>query len=569
MSTVVKYNGTEISPAPFFSRSLQAIDYGQRWGHVQNITLNGLITGVAGTGRLTTLNSTFSESFKDLVVEVDGSGFYTGQNCVLESISFGSNSLVQESEHAVPYSVKLKSYELPSGVTDVSNEYSYKENTDGTVDVTHKIGAKGIKTTIDAIDNAYNFVALFTGVSPLNQQAPIFSEPADESVLISIEESVNRLDGSYEVTENWKYETGSSNNYLTTSSLGIEDSIDQEFVNLNLNVEYKGSITGDITELRNAARTIDYTTRLSQFGIDTSNCILNSFSANEDPDARSISLNANFFSGDTQGVSGVFNHSISMDWDEIKNLKTYTINSDFKVKGPADFKEKRINAKKAEIIADYDHYAAYLYHVIKDSKLYNEFGSDRDLNPLPSNFSINEGETSPNLTLSATYDDSDYIKIKTETLGNGKTYPISAGKSEWGVNVQPEKWLFSIQKAANIEGHLIVQDLQCKSRERIDVSSSITHIGNSLELGADVNKEESLDQITGFAKSIEDDIVSLSSTQSLYQTSESINSGDYTFSIDKSNIAKEPINPDLSANKFYGFNSSAYNTRDAGHQYGF
>jgi hypothetical protein len=576
MPTTVKYNGTEIIPAPFFSRSVEPIDYGNRWGQVTNITLDGVITDLAGSGsRLNYLNSIFSDGFKELLVESDGATYFTGQNCVLENISFGDNSFPSDAGVAVPYSVTMKHYQVPSGVTDISNEFSYQDNPDGTVDVSRKMSAKGLKTNTDAIENAYNFVSFLTGINPLSVHSPNFVDKkglggATDAVLLSVDESFDRLDAKYEVSEKWKYETGSSNNYISTFSLSVDDDTSQEFVNLNLTADFVGPTTGILTDdVRAAATSFDYFSKLASYGIQTTDCVLNSFNASESPDSNNISLTVAFFSGDTQGINGVFNHAVTMDWDEIKDIKTYSVNSEFKVKGPRNFKEKRINTKIAEILGGYDHYAAYLYHVIKDSKVYDEFGSARDLNPLPSDLSINEGETSPTFSLSATYSDSDYIKVKTATLTNAKTYPISAGEAEWSVNVSPERWIFSMQKAANIEGHVIVQDSQCKTREKIGVQSSVTHIGSSLELGTDVNQGESSDQIVAFAKSIESDIVALSSTQTLYLTNESVSSGEYSYSIDKQNIAKEPINSALSANKLYGFKADTYNTRNIGHQYGF
>ena len=573
MSTSVKYNNIEVMGPPYFSRTIDAVDYGHRWGSVHNITLNGFITGVAnGTGRLNYLNSVFSDSFKDLLVESNGNTIYEESHCILESISFGNHSFPHESAAAVPYTVKMKAYEVPSGVVDVSSLISYQENPDGTVDISHKTSAKGLKTNLTAIENAYNFVNLFTGINPLLDESPMLVRGASQAVLLSVDENVDRLEGTYEVSEKWKYETGSSDNYLSTFSLSVEDDVSQEFVNLNMNATFVGSIQGDFAGpfgARAASVAFDYYAKLAAFGIATGSCILNSFSSNESPDSNSVSLNLNFFSGDGLEVGGVFENSVTMDWDEVKNLKTYNINSEFKIKGPNPYREERINAKKHEILSNYDHYAGYLYNVIKDSKVYTKFGSDRDINPLPSDLSINEGETTPSFSLSASYDDSDYIKIKTATLTNEESYPISAGKSEWSINVAPEKWLFSIQKAVNIEGHIMVQDLQCKSRERVSIDSSVEHIGGSLEGGVDVNGDLSSSKITDFVKSIESDIVALDNSQSLYLTSESDNSGEYDFSTSRQSIAKKPINADLSANKFYGFNASTYNTRDIGHQYGF
>ena len=104
MSTRVLYGGVPITPTPFVSRSFAPIDYGNRWGHIQTIKLDGLHTGSSGLNRITDIGNMFSASYKDLVIESDGdTSYFTASNCILESITVGNNKLPADSAYALPY----------------------------------------------------------------------------------------------------------------------------------------------------------------------------------------------------------------------------------------------------------------------------------------------------------------------------------------------------------------------------------------------------------------------------------------------------------------------------------
>lgn len=568
MSTTVTYGGVPITPTPFVSRSFSPIDYGNRWGYIQTIKLDGFQTGSSGLGRISDIGNMFGTSYQDLVIQSAGdSSYFTASNCILESLTIGNNKLPADFSYNLPYSVTLKSYSVPSGVIDVVDEFTYGENADGTVDVQRKISAKGLQTTQNAIDNAYSFVSNFTGQNPLSVSSPVFAVGATQAVLVSIDESINRLESIYSVSENWKYETGSANNFYTVSTLNTDQSSDAEYVTLKLQTSFNGSITGAISTLRQSVVNFNYYNQLSKYGIATGNCVLSSFNSQEDAGANRINFSADFNSGNIDEINGVWKHDISVDVDEITNINTYSINSSLKVIGSRSRIESVVASKKTEITTGYNHYLGFLYNAVNDSTMYNQFkSSGRPLNPLPNSISIKNPTTTPSLEMSATFDDRDFILVSTVNLPNGKTYPISAGKLGFNVSVDPENWLFNIQKSANIEGHSIVQDLQCKTREKIAISAKGEHMGNSLTNGTDVNSLTTYNQMFALVNGI---ISEVSGFATPYIMSSDIKSGVFDHSTSQQLTLKTPINPLMSVNKFFGFNANSYNVRQPGSKFGY
>lgn len=570
MSTVVKYDGREISPPPYLSRSLEPIDMGRRWGVAQNITLNGFLTGISGRALISGLCDIFATGFRTLNIESDGdASFYVANNCILDTISISSNPFYTGTNQGIPYTVTLKSYEVPSGVVDVSNEYSYSDNKDGTVGISRKVSAKGLKTTsTDAIDNAINFVSHLTGTNPVQDVSPIFISQG-EPVLVSVSEAINRLDASYSVNETWKYETGSVVPYVTVSNLGVADDPSAEYVTLDLSVDFLSHKQSGIEHVRTYVRDYDYYDKLSKYGVNTGNCVLLSFSSEENPSASTISSKLSFISGESAMVSGLFYHKVSMNWDEIRDVRTYSLESEFKIVGPESHRLSRMNTIKQQIIADYGHFVAFAYNSLLGTDLYRTFKSTYPLNPLPLDFGIENNGRPLVLKFSSKFDDSHWKSLGARTLPNGSGYTNSIGKASWKVSVTPEMWLFEAVPAVNIEGHFIVQDLQCRTREKLQLESSVEHVGNSYDQGIYVSQFKSY---TGI-KSVEDWVLAeLSSTNpnnSFYLTDSSEGSGVFNFNVNHSYYAKSSLCSGITLSKTALFVDNGYVRRAAGYQFGF
>lgn len=201
------YNGENIftgQATPFFSKNVEYVQVGERWCQAENWTLNGLLTGcnfdeleASRTGLLGKLSSAYgslniADEFNLPIVEVT-------------DISIDSSDYIG----ALPYSISFLNYPSGSfsgenhsgffGVIDPSDSISYTENTDGIMEMTRQISAKGILTDAQDKDSALDNVKAFINYRKDKIARPflIKNDKTNSSYmdyyLVSSEESYNRI----------------------------------------------------------------------------------------------------------------------------------------------------------------------------------------------------------------------------------------------------------------------------------------------------------------------------------------------------------------------------------------
>ncbi|MEK6878194.1 MAG: hypothetical protein AABY22_01225, partial [Nanoarchaeota archaeon] len=193
------------------------------------------------------------QDFQSMQIREDDSIIYDKPFSWVENISF------EESRYYnyLPYIINIVCFPQADfsgifGVDQPSHEMNFSENDDGTVNLEHIISCKGFNTsatTTNALQNARGFVAARTGYSAL--VTPQFLAAPVTPTLISIEETVDRLNAFYQVRELFKYDSGDASSgilrYTTTFSSGIENGVST--------VSIQGNIEGDknqtLTNLRN------------------------------------------------------------------------------------------------------------------------------------------------------------------------------------------------------------------------------------------------------------------------------------------------------------------------------
>lgn len=457
---VVKYNSFEITPTPLVSHNYQFIELGGgTWGNIEDIELQCFLTGITSTGDYSKIVSVFDGNFGRLEVGDGSSNFYDWKNVVVDDINFASSKWAIGGFGS--YTVKLKAFNIPSGVMDASNEYAFSQNEDGTATVTHKITAKGVKTTAGALDNAIAFVHQFTGKNPYNNCLPTFIATG-KGIMMSLSENIDRLSQSYTVNEVYKYNTGSAADYIYNESLSIDESKNNDYVTLDYSIKYQGSpFNNDLAALRTEINSTNYLTKIaSTFGVDSSKLYKNTVSINQESGANTIDVRMNLISGLTNDGSGYFDYMVSVDSDLVNQKSVWKVEGEFISKGPLSLRIGALNGfKTASIVSGYE---SYLYGLVTSSSLYA--GSTSGINSRPKNFSWDENTGLAILKLSATFDDG--------INSNGMIDP------KFDVQFEPSKWIYELQPSANIEGHYIVQDLQMKNKGKVHFSLSAGCSGN-------------------------------------------------------------------------------------------
>jgi hypothetical protein len=523
----VYYDSQEIVPTPLVNRTHDFIDFGGRWGNIEKITLNGFLTGI-GANAFTSIQSVtniFTGLFKTLEVKDDGNSVYKWNYAVLEDISFPQSHFHQKT--FTPYSVKLAAYNVPSGVLEPSNEYSFTQNSNGTVEVAHTISAKGVKNSQGALNNAISFVNLFVNKNPFVHCIPAFI-PNGSGIRTSIEETIDRIGGSYTVTENYLYSTGVNNPYILITALNINNSKTNDYTILSLDAKWQGStVDGNITELGKAVTGTNLASLIESYGLDSDLIYLNSSSLTVDSGKNTVDYKGEYISGLSNDYSGYFDYVVSTDKNLINSNSNWKIEGEYICKGPINFRRDRIAAFKTANSAQ--SYIPYLKNLVETSALYTGYGDFPLLTP-PKSLSINENTGLATLKLSASFEDTDrYLNF---------IEPI------YEVSIEPPIWIYEMMPAANIEGHYIIQDLQMKKAAKVKISFSAETSGVTDQHIKDANS---------FTQTLADTYISNG-----FLTSDAINTGVTSISQNREYIGPSNLSTGISEIKVYGSISSNY-----------
>lgn len=450
----VQYNNSVLFPTPLVGQSYQFIDYGDRWGNVLEIDLNGTLTGIVSTGDVANITNIFSSQFGTLeVLENPSTVIYQWQNCIVDSITFPNNHFYKGG--VAQYSVRLRSFNTPSGVIEPSNEYSFNQNDDGTVNVNHKISARGLKSAGDtSFNNAIAFVKFFTGKDPFSNCAP-FLVPNGSGALISLSENINRLEGVYTVNEIYKYNTGEFNPYFHTSSLTINDALDAEYLTIDYTSKFQGSpVNNNINDLDTAITSLSLLNEIGSYGINTGLMAQTEFSIVRDSGACSVELKSSYISGySTADLTGIFNFEVVLDNNLILPKESWKLEGDFICHGPIDYKRQQLNIFKSVYGNDW---VGYAEQILFTSPLFQQYHNG-----------INAMNTYPTLSIQENTGLATF-KLTLSIEDGGE--PTGLSNPKYTVDIEPSKWGFELLASANIEGHYIVQDLQMRSQSKVNIT---------------------------------------------------------------------------------------------------
>jgi hypothetical protein len=453
---LVQYNGNTIYPTPLVQQNYRFLDCGQRWGNVLEIELQGYVTGLTSTGSITGLINIFTGQFGTLNVyqtsESSQQQIYSWNNLNIESIEFPNNSYLVNS--FVPYHIKMHQYNVPSGVLDPVNEYSFNQGEDGTVTLTHKMGARGVKNNIDAFDNAIAFIKSISGRNAF-QTAFI---PSGVGALMSLSENINRAEGAYYLTETYKYTTGINQPYCTWFNASVTNSLDNEYLLVNSELKIQGSpVQNNLSQIEAQipAGLDSSLSLLNQMGINTGLLLTNSMSVVRDSGSATITIKRDFISGYyASDFNGFFDYVISIDEDWVLPKETWKVEGEFICKGPLDYKKQQLAVFKNTM----RNVPNYLMGLISGSEIFSEWHND---NNLPSSlYELSVKENTGIATWQASL-----------TMYDG-TYPSGIVMPKYAVDVSPSKWAFDLLPSANIEGHYVVQDLQMATQAHLSFNVS-------------------------------------------------------------------------------------------------
>ena len=481
-----------------------------RWGRADHLSINGILTGVAGGDSCangfnnlvyaqTRLLSGFGKDFQNLVIEDSGiygvhpkqaDPVYTGHNCIVRNVSFEESSY----NGILGYSIQLDAYNPnfwsqvtnAMGVLDPSDSYDFDQDPeDEIVKINHTVSARGFNTSTDlALQNAISFVQGRTGYkfegyvgfpkfieagtcgsagTAGNEGNPDVDDCCFIPILQSQSESINRIEGSYSVSETYEADPSGCSGIILRYTTTLESGIGDDFATATIDAEAKHAKTGDWEELRTYFKDLNFYQLLVD---DTAYSDLNptpsSLSVEEYETGRRITFKGTYDDNDLFGAKAVnsyYDYSVSLSTDEITNITSATVNGTIKSRGNLEERTAKSSDHLDNVIYQNDN-PSYLRG--KAVEVYDEFkSSDYSLRLNPNSLSIASG-TKGEIQVSASFDDSYLLDDN-----------IELRDSTYSCDVNTALPIFKPKASVSENGLYVIFETSVVNRENFSISAQV------------------------------------------------------------------------------------------------
>jgi hypothetical protein len=477
MRTEIYYGNNPVfsglCPTPLVSRKDDFVRYGKRWATVEGLSLEGMLTGCFSFAemlqRQSQLLSGFSKNFQELRVEEAGQVVYSQDVVFVKGISFPESNY----SYMLPFSIELQGY--PSGffsgfygVLDPQNVFSFSQQGDDIVSISHTVSAKGFNTSssqTDALQNAINFCESYSGLNGLVAPNFISSGNISNSVLKTISQNVDRLNATCSISETWDYDPilGGEGllRYVSSFNSGAEEGV--------VKTDLAGSLVGghnvDLGTLRTRMAALNFYEMASGHYSQLFNGTLNSkeLSVNIEENPLSNAIDFTYSFDDDPRPNPYFDDSFSMNLNEINAEKTASIEVAFKWRGNCRCNNEA-GWNELKSYADSFNY----FQLASERNEYYNSGTFLKVNPISSGVSQDKNQCQ--LTVSVEFENLDLALIPPHPLHS----------FDYSIQVKPALPQYSA-KPTICKGHYSIFNLNYNNRATYTIN------GNSL-----VQKCESL-----------------------------------------------------------------------------
>lgn len=447
-----------------------------------------------------------SKNYQDFSVIGHGSEFAL-KNCTVESVSFSSSNYVG----FVDYSISLVGYKSDKdfytanyGVNDPVDSWNYSEADDGTVSATHTISASGYNTSNSAPNGflkAKTFVESRKGTSlKISQALNKNVHPNSTLILNSINETADRLGGTYSITENYSFVTNEASeskgeesglpamqtaNILLTYEISLEDQQGTDFIAMTLSGQVSGSKDSGTTwseiksdfKSRNFYDLVNKAYKRHINGAEgtragsSANLNLNkepvSFSISPNEDAKTLSFsiiydnNELFKNAKIKNASSYFDYNVAFEHDNIADIVTVNCQGNIFTRGGLERKNRDalllldlMLDNNSKLIRDE---AQFMYHKMFPTR------TQYELSPRPISISAGRNEFDGTISYSAQFSDKDFPENS------------SIRDLNYNVDIQPAMQVYRSVPSCLENGHYLIYDMKLKTkREILSINSSAT-----------------------------------------------------------------------------------------------
>lgn len=421
MSTLIYYNNNQIvsgQPTPLFGLTDMMIKYGERWCASSQVKLQGQLTGCTYNSIITAktnLEQLFTKDFQPFSIIQDGEILYQSNYNRITDINFDNSLYVG----VLDYTISLESYpkELFSGfygIISPINEWSFAEQDNKILEITHKISAKGIVTASNnsnAFDNAKNYVLGLTGANSFINPYFINYCSGINLCVDTFKETINRFENVYSIEEKYIVDLYNGGAGYIRYVAQYDCDINKGVATLSLNGEVKSCRNADLPTLRNKYTSFDAYSAAVQSYKEASNKIdLNpnylSSGVSEDIYNKKIGFNIQFDNDFTPKT--YFDYTTEIKIDEV-DVTTVDIKGVIKSRG--DLKVKWQNVQ--------DYYNNQLNLFYLSNQAYVDFNNGNviyPLNQIQQSYSVTKNPFVAEISVGTSYNNKDILPIEFKDL---------------------------------------------------------------------------------------------------------------------------------------------------------
>lgn len=263
--------------------------------------------------------SRFSKNFKTFQIKEDGSVLYSSNNAVIQSINFDESSYF----NLTGFQIELICYKnefADLGIIDPNEEFSFSDNSDGTVSMTHSISCSAINLDSDSIESANSFIQ-----DRINNTFVPESWSYNTRILIEKREAHDTLSGKISVVLKYKFSPKdfmsifSARECILNYSCQVSEQSNETKVSITGTIQ--GSIDSNISYVRDGVPEINFYNIAIEF-LDHLNLNIDildkadSFSFDENKEQSLISFNVVFSITNYDDPYIIDNFSVSQNFDE-------------------------------------------------------------------------------------------------------------------------------------------------------------------------------------------------------------------------------------------------------------
>lgn len=381
---------------------------------------------------------------------------YSRRGIIIRSINF------EESPYfgIVNYNIELNAIESSGNVLDPKNEFSFVEDDQKNLRLTHNISARGLNTSSsnksNALQNAINFVRSYTGLNNV-PSVRFISGFNNKFYLQSISESVNRLNAVYSIQEDYTanlLNTGASGslNYTINVNSGAENNS----IQVDIRGNYKGPLYGDINLLRGSLNVYNLITG-SYSGYINPTPI--QYTLTENTGENSIAFDYSFDSINLPNPYYKYDGTITRsELDQIINVQA---RGEVVSRGNLKYRSSIIDSNVEPLITGLDIFASGLVSGYRDM---NNISSNIKLRR--TNLSITKNKNDGTLNIETNYDD--------KYLPSGNFIDAS-----YNINVSAPYWYMNNQPTCNIYGYHIINDFDITTLPKVSLGINASAPENS------------------------------------------------------------------------------------------